>query len=180
MDLLLFLCLHGTKHRWGQLKLVCDLAEVIRSHPQLNWNQVRREAAELDCERMLGIGLSLASALLDARLPDGVVQAMESDTTIQAMAEEAVDSLLRFGARTPGRDNLFHARALEPASTRIRYFLHLALVPTVEDLHSRSLPPPLSFLHYPLHILGVLAKALRLISGRWANRSDTEDRTTAR
>ena len=31
-DMLLILCVYGSKHTWGRLKWVCDIAELIRVH----------------------------------------------------------------------------------------------------------------------------------------------------
>ena len=36
-DTFLFLAAHGAKHSWSALKWLCDLAEFIRSNPELDW-----------------------------------------------------------------------------------------------------------------------------------------------
>src|SRR5262249_12933710 len=59
-DLLLFLCVHGAKHLWARLVWVCDIAELIRTHPALDWVRVARQARRLRGERMLLLGLCLA------------------------------------------------------------------------------------------------------------------------
>ena len=36
-DNLLLLCMHGAKHCWSRLERVCDVAELITSHSNLDW-----------------------------------------------------------------------------------------------------------------------------------------------
>jgi Uncharacterised nucleotidyltransferase len=44
-DLLLTLCAHGCAEFWHQLKLICDVAERIRVHEVMDWDELVREQA---------------------------------------------------------------------------------------------------------------------------------------
>src|SRR5262249_32440839 len=66
---LLFFCLHGAKHDWESLGWVCDLAELIRARPGMNWDEVLAWAAVPGRERLVHLGLYLAVHLLDAPVP---------------------------------------------------------------------------------------------------------------
>src|SRR6185503_974491 len=68
-ELLLVLCLHGTKHYWSSLGWLVDVAELLRSHPQLDWEAIDAGTRELGCVRRVAVGLRLAQELLDAPLP---------------------------------------------------------------------------------------------------------------
>src|SRR3712207_8653927 len=37
---LLILCVHGTKHIWGRLSWICDVAELLRTQPDMDWEYV--------------------------------------------------------------------------------------------------------------------------------------------
>ena len=71
-DLLLILCMHGAKHLWKNLGWICDVAELIRARPALDWQQVRHEARRLRSERLLHLGVQLAERVLQAPLPPDV------------------------------------------------------------------------------------------------------------
>ncbi|HEV8131774.1 MAG TPA: nucleotidyltransferase family protein, partial [Acidobacteriota bacterium] len=43
-DLLLILCVHGTKHRWERLDWICGVSELIRRHHEINWKRVTEQA----------------------------------------------------------------------------------------------------------------------------------------
>src|SRR5262245_8557677 len=68
-DLLLIVCVHGGKHRWEYLVWLCDVAELIRCYPTLNWSQVIKDASSLGGRRILLLGVLLARDLLGAELP---------------------------------------------------------------------------------------------------------------
>jgi Uncharacterised nucleotidyltransferase len=85
-DYFLILSLHATKHEWKQLKLICDLAEIL-GRPDLDWNYVLREAHSLGLKRMLAVGALLAKDSLDAALPAELAQGLKTDRTARAMAD---------------------------------------------------------------------------------------------
>jgi hypothetical protein len=92
--LLIVLCVHGSKHAWELLKWVCDVAELLRSHPHLDWNQIDVYAANWRCRGMLSLGLSLAHRLLDAPLPERVLAQLERGSAIQMLSHRMPASLL--------------------------------------------------------------------------------------
>jgi hypothetical protein len=93
-DLLIVLSVHGSKHAWEQLKWVCDVAELVRSHPNLDWNQIFVHASNWRCRRMLYLGLAVAHLLLDAPLPAAVLERLKADVEVMALAHRMPASLL--------------------------------------------------------------------------------------
>ncbi|WP_413934994.1 nucleotidyltransferase family protein [Nitrospira sp. BLG_1] len=93
--LLIVLCVHGSKHAWELLKWVCDVAELLRSQPNLDWDQIVSCASNWRCQRMLYMGLSLAHRLLDAPLPEGVLTNLKHETEVQALSHRMPASLLK-------------------------------------------------------------------------------------
>ena len=92
--LLIVLCVHGSKHAWEQLKWVCDVAELLRSHQELDWNQIYSHASNWHCRRMLHMGLSLAHRLLDAPLPQMVSERLKDDVDVHVLSHRMPASLL--------------------------------------------------------------------------------------
>jgi hypothetical protein len=101
-SLLLFLCVHGGKHGWERLGWVCDIAEIIRSRKEMDWKQVINQAGALRSERMLFLGLYLASDLLEAPLPEEIKARAHSDAAIKSLAAQVRDRLFREVDRLPG------------------------------------------------------------------------------
>ncbi|HYE75027.1 MAG TPA: nucleotidyltransferase family protein, partial [Blastocatellia bacterium] len=56
-DLLSHLCMHGFKHCWERLSLICDIAELIRRNEGMDWDEVVVRATKSGSLRLLSLGL---------------------------------------------------------------------------------------------------------------------------
>ncbi len=68
-DYLIFLCVHGSKHFWSELKSICDIHEFLDAHTLIDWKRCLELSREQGCERMLLLGLRLAEAVLETNTP---------------------------------------------------------------------------------------------------------------
>jgi hypothetical protein len=109
-DLLLYLCVHGTGHRWESLGWVCDVAELIRVHHDLDWESTLAQASEMQSEHWLLLGLCLARDLLGTPLPRHVGQRVEANPRVNLLARQVHERL--FGRRQSSRleQHLFEQR----------------------------------------------------------------------
>jgi len=142
-DLLLILCVHGAKHRWEQLNWVCDLAELIRVHQNLDWEGLLTRSRTLGCERILLLGLFLAHHLLGALLPAEVLRRAKSDAAVETLATHVCERLFHDGnGSSHGAFGLpsFYLRVSERLRDRAAYCLRLAFTPTVDDWKRLPLP----------------------------------------
>jgi hypothetical protein len=156
-DLLLFLCMHGARHGWQRLEWVCDIAQLIRRHPELDWQQLLSEARALGSERNLTLGLFLAHDLLDTELPAEVLRCIEADPIVASLAAE-IEELLFSGFESSLDISYWHdyhmrvrERLRDKLRLRIHYYgryLRLATVPTERERELFALPAALSFFYY--------------------------------
>jgi putative nucleotidyltransferase-like protein len=156
-DMLLALCVHGSKHLWERLAWVCDIAEWLAAHPQLRWPELLAHAERTGQQRMLFVGLHLAAELLDAPLPEPVASAVRADRAIPRLAAQAGEVMFRQPPRPPGmisslRFNLLARRAW---AVKWNYLRHL-LTPTDADVRAIRAPRYLQFVYY-------LARPFRLL-----------------
>jgi hypothetical protein len=167
-DLLLVLCAHGAKHRWGSLGWVCDVAELLRARPAMNWAAVVEEAQSLRCERILLLGLVLAHDLLQAPVPDDRLQRALGIPAVGTLAARAANRMFRAAEdqATGLEKGLFHLRVRERPWDGLRYTLSLALEPTVADWTALRMPAPFSFLYYVSRPVRLAIKYGRLVLGR--------------
>src|SRR5205823_2480142 len=49
-DTLLFFALHAAKHDWNNLRWLCDLAQLLRARPGLDWDAIDERARRGHCE----------------------------------------------------------------------------------------------------------------------------------
>jgi hypothetical protein len=134
-DELVLICIHGAKHFWERLIWIADVAALVTRQTGIDWGGVSDSARAVGAERMLHLGLRLASELLKAQLPDEVRAVVQSDSATGVLAEQACRWLPPAGHAPPG--------LLERAAFRLRmrgglmaapaYLLRLSLSPTEED-----------------------------------------------
>ncbi|MCA1817561.1 MAG: nucleotidyltransferase family protein [Acidobacteria bacterium] len=152
-DLLLALCVHGTKHVWERLGWLCDIARLVEREAELDWRLIAARAREGGCARMLAVALDLARELFGADLPRGAELLIESDASARKLSRRLAPRLLTAEGLRPGAREyfLFQLRARERRADRARYIV-FALRPTERDL-TMALPRRLSFVYYLLRPL---------------------------
>ncbi len=86
-DEILYLCAHGSGDRWQKLLQICDIAEALRVHQNLNWQEMLEQAIRLGCQRRLFLGLFLAQKFLEAHLPKEVGQKIQNEPSVRWLVE---------------------------------------------------------------------------------------------
>ena len=81
------LCMHGSKHVWSRLIWICDVAKMLESEPDLDWDSALREAKRVGLWRCLALGVLLAHRVAGAQVPDEVLRRFEKDRTARKLAE---------------------------------------------------------------------------------------------
>ena len=126
-NLLWFLCVHGAKHQWKRLSWLCDLAELVRAHPRLNWEQIIAQAAKLGIERRLYLGLFLANYLLEAPIPRTIETKIHTTSQLKALAQQVIEKVFDDTeqiVRFPYLERFaFQLRAMDRMVDRGRYLL---------------------------------------------------------
>jgi hypothetical protein len=87
-DMLLVLCVCGGKGHWQRIQMISDVAEAIRTSPELDWDVCFDRGEKSRTARMLKVGLHLAHVLLDAKLPDHVIERIGADRRVPAVADK--------------------------------------------------------------------------------------------
>jgi hypothetical protein len=164
-DLLLVLCVHGTKHLWGRLLWICDVARMLCAYPSMNWPRLIAEARALGSERMLRLGLFLANELLGAPLPVEVERGTRADLVVASLTTRLRSWLFVDPEQQPGTlaSIPFHLKARERWRDRMRYCLRLALTTTAGDWALVRLPSPFFPLYYllrPIRLVGTYGTEL--------------------
>jgi hypothetical protein len=170
-DTLLMLCMHGAKHRWDRLAWICDIAELTRTHQRMDWAQLITYSAELGSQRMLFLGVLLATDLLGAQLPDHVYRRIRSDPAVTLLAANVREWILQgadSGARVVERES-FYLTMRERGRDRAQYFLRLLprlMIPNAQDRELLPLPRTLSLFYWllrPIRLVVTYGNPLALL-----------------
>jgi hypothetical protein len=158
-DLLLILCVHGSRHGWDKLEHLASVAELVRRSPALDWAAVWRRADAMHCRRMVAFGLLLAHALFDAPLRPEAAAAWSSNP-LRGMARQIVRDgrATDAPAVTVTRRTARYLRLKDTYTDRVRHVAREFITATPDDWACVDLPGPLS-VGYPLvHAIRVARK----------------------
>ncbi|WP_414584572.1 nucleotidyltransferase family protein [Scytonema sp. PCC 10023] len=153
-DLIIILCSQGAKDCWQRLNRVCDIAQLIHTSSEINWERACERAAKLRMTRILLLGLLLAHELLEVELPKTILQQIQANSLLESLASRIYKQLF---SQTDSslqnwkvKSSFFHLKMIEHPWDKIRYCYEHLLVPTIADRVSLPLPKFLSFFYYLL------------------------------
>jgi hypothetical protein len=133
-DELILICIHGAKHFWERLMWIADVSALV-SKQAIDWNRAMLAAREVQAERMLHIGLLLATNVLSANLPTQVADELRSDAAAESVAKQIAGRLPVVDAEPFGLLGRarFRTRMRGGFLPGMAYLLRLSLSPTEED-----------------------------------------------
>jgi hypothetical protein len=191
-DLLIIRCQDAVKEywkdNWPQLKWICDIAEIVRVYPEMDWAHVMEQGMAFGNQRLLFLCLSLAKNLFGAPLPRDVLKCIQADPRAGDLASEVTELLFRnlnsanrFLDRKSGflARNLFCIRLKERPRQRFPYYRRLIreyrlnasmAIRKKEDREFLLLPESLSYLYYLLAFLYYLIRPIWRV-GRYGAKS---------
>ncbi len=134
-DELVLICVHGAKHFWERLMWIADVAALISSRRPPDWDRAMAAAREVGAERILHLGLRLASDVLGAELPAQVEANVRSDRAVSKLAAQIESRLASREPRSIGilQRAVFRIRMRGGLLAGAAYLLRLSLSPTEED-----------------------------------------------
>jgi hypothetical protein len=166
-DLLIYLCLHGSRHSWERLSWICDINELIRSEKDIDWDQVIEKARQLGCERVLFLGLYLAHDFFDLEFSFADWRAIERDEVLVTITRQIRTQLF---CESPvvmaiGDRYSYHLGLKENRWDKWKLHFHyfswyarIILIPNEADkklLHLPRLLTPLYYITRPLRLLSM-------------------------
>ena len=157
-DLLAALCIHGSKHLWEMAKWLCDVAELIREFPEVDFDRILAAAAKGGYRRPLLLGLALAADLLDAPVPESVRAAARQNAAVNRL-EERTCARMFSDTRALRAKSRWEIQLEDSPRRQIRYALHRLFAPEQEDwLDQRGRAGALSALARPAKRLAPLLR----------------------
>ena len=168
-DLLIVLCIQLAKDsQWTAevLSKVCDIAELLRTYPNLDWDLVWQRCIQLGTKRILLFALYVSHKMLDAELPRSIWQKIRADVVAIEAAEIVCEE---FFLRSPESfaERIFQERiylrklARERWQDKVNYFVRTVLMPNENEFALFTLPKQLFFLYYLLRPIRLSGKFLK-------------------
>lgn len=162
-DLLIYLCLHGGRHRWERISWICDINEMISSREDIDWEQITRQAKQLGCEKILGLGLYLINEFFGRQTPVLERQANRDSELFKELTQQVRERLFSDDPHLEEVNNrawfleqqLFHLKLKGRLWDKLKlhvfysnYYFKQIFSPNSADEDLLHLPPWLSPIYY--------------------------------
>jgi hypothetical protein len=134
----------------------------------LDWQGVLDISEETKCIRPMLLGLLLASELLEATVPESLLERARTMQAVQSRARQVTLRLMQLTLREPQSLELtvFNAGMGERTWDKTRHYAALLKAPTDQELKLFLLPKELFFLYYPVRAARLALKyGSRLVRG---------------
>ena len=144
-SLLLYLCIHGSKHLWQQLEWVKDIDLMIRTR-DIEWQHLQMQVEKSGFERMFLLGLYLSDTLFRTPLPATIKQQMHDQDWLISLSDYVINDW-------NDQQNIFYRSAamirLFPTLKMKLLYLHKILIkPSRSEYKFVDLPPGLYWGYY--------------------------------
>jgi hypothetical protein len=187
-DLLIVLCVQVAKDTWQNLSKspqrrndmllkICDIAELLGAHTDMDWGRVLTDTRRLGGQRILLFGLRLAHELLGTALPKDVLQWMQRHPSVGGLTAHVCMQFFhttRDSAVTPLTPAGFYWAIRERVRERVRSkvfrYLHYGVslfVPSEKDRALLPLPGCFAGLYYLIRPLRVVRDYGRRLLREW-------------
>jgi Uncharacterised nucleotidyltransferase len=157
---LLLLCLHGSKHEWSRLIWVCDVAQLLVSHPALDWDTVLRDANRFGLSNTLALGLLLSIRLAGVSVPKRIELHLKRNHRICILAQHIKTNFWDDARRIPGEELPYHVQLLGFGDRARWWWRQRPLRPNQKDRNMVHIPKAFDFLYY-------LVRPVRLVRDYW-------------
>ena len=147
--MVLYLCFHGSKHCWQSLKWICDLSQFIKSHPDLDWQQIDRQAHQLKLTTMFHLGLLLVNRFYQTSIPAPLLIEIENNSRANYLFNR-VQKLIFSRRFTQMEDYTFILNLTDSWQGKLRFSSSLLFTPTAKEWDTIALPNFLFPLYYAI------------------------------
>jgi Uncharacterised nucleotidyltransferase len=161
-DLILVLSAHATKHVWGRLIWLCDIARIM-ALPALDWTWIASQAKALGIVRILRVTMLLANRVLGSTIPPAAQESVPEDSRALVLVDEIQTHIANEAAFNVESLAYFRLmmRLRERPPDRRRFLQRLALTPGPSEWQAVHLPAPLFPLYRLVRLSRLAARFLR-------------------
>lgn len=147
IHLLLYLCVHGSKHQWSLLYWLIEVATLIQK-VEYDWKHILQEAINLGIERPLVQGLILIEKLFNLTAPKLIKEYYQENEIIQKLVETSREIIMEeasFSQKASVTNYLKILNYKMKLNNRMLYKLAYFKLNSINDFELVKLPDSLFF-----------------------------------
>ncbi|MCH8163870.1 MAG: nucleotidyltransferase family protein, partial [Proteobacteria bacterium] len=148
--LLVYLCLHGSKHGWERIIWICDIDRLLRSS-RIDWRKAIDIAEASHSNRSFYLGLDLCNSFLQTPLPDSVIKRMGKYDVTELKALTLKNLNEKDATRNEFQNNkktfFYQTKLYDSKIVKIYFCLKTFFGISASDCRTLLLPEKLKFLY---------------------------------
>ncbi|UPT76862.1 nucleotidyltransferase family protein [Sulfurovum sp. XGS-02] len=144
-NLLVYLCIHGSKHLWERIGWIKDIDLLIKNY-EIDWERINEISKNTNFERMIYLGLLLSNELFDTPLPSDINTQIQRVPKIDIVSKFILESWnipKSTFAKTSAKLKLF-----TKTKEQIIYLHKVILKPSFNEYWFIDLPKGLYWVYY--------------------------------
>lgn len=161
---ILYLCMHGFRHQWERLSWICDIAHLLASAGEINWQHLLYLADYHKARTMLLVGLGLPHCLWSIPLPQEILSLINSSQQINEIIDTIIKTQFEPDSRAPSlfatATTSLHYQMIDGWANRRTYlkniFFNVKIRPNQADYDWVRLPARLTGAYYFLRPIRLL------------------------
>jgi len=150
--LLIYLCIHGSKHMWERIGWIADIDKLITKY-DINWNFIKNSNNKIP----IYLGLYISHKLFNTPIPKEILANIEHNNNIKNLYQQTthlwsnhIDNRIKFKFN-------YHAQLMNSKFEYYKYYFKTLFGITQDDVLYKNLSEK-------YHILYILLRPIRLIS----------------
>lgn len=108
-SLLIYLCIHGSKHAWERIEWITDLDKLIGCKQDLDWQQIIQKSIALKVEHLVLLGLKLSNAMFATELPIEIQKKIHKNKKVDKL-QKIVFSYLQENILLAGQKKAYYRK----------------------------------------------------------------------
>jgi hypothetical protein len=151
---LLYMCIHGTNHKWSSLKWITDLIWFTHNNPGFDWETLLAKATKLGFRRIVCLALYLSIVIGEVDFPPGITQAIKTDPWVYQATERTLGIMegrtqITRPWNVTSSNSYYFTR--ERWRDRFAFLICRFVKPSQDDWKNLRLPKELFLLYYLIH-----------------------------
>ena len=168
-SLLIYLCIHGSKHFWSRLEWVVDIDRLILNNSDIDWSYIQDKVNLVNANRVFYTGLLVVNHMFKTPLPENMQNEINKNRDINLIKESIIKSLI---------DDIKNTKENAPLSIEANKILdiliknkHNTFKFTLRNMYNLkpstillvNFPKYLSFGYYVIHLYIIIIRLLKKI-----------------
>jgi hypothetical protein len=162
--LLVYLCMHGSKHAWERIEWINDIHYlIINNYQAISWDKVIKISSTMQSKKFVLSSLNLVYTFYNTKLPHKIINLINTNTFDQLSKDACffIQNTREENYNYYRKIMLFQTKLLDTKTKKIAYILNSYFSITANDYLTFPLPSHLNFLYYILKPLRIILKVVK-------------------